>query len=79
MQLYDATATRDALPFERLIPALRASFAAGCEQPPRQVHRIAAPDGGALTSLVMAAWLPGRHYGVKTINIAPGISTFGND
>ena len=72
MDLVDADATRAALPFERLIPALRRHFASGCDVPPRQVHRIAAPDGGELTSLVMAAWLPGRYYGVKTINIAPG-------
>ena len=72
MQHFDATATREALPFERLIPALRALFAAGCTVPPRHVHEIAAPGGGSLTSLVMPAWLQGRYYGIKTINIAPG-------
>ena len=72
MQYFDATATRQALPFERLIPALRAMFAAGYTVPPRHVHEIAAPAGGQLTSLIMPAWLEGRYYGIKTINIAPG-------
>ncbi len=71
MQLFDATATREALPFDRLIAALRAMFASGCEQPPRHVHELAT-DGGRLTSLIMPAWTPGRYYGVKIINVAPG-------
>jgi ornithine cyclodeaminase len=75
MQIFDAQATRHALPFERLIPALRALFAAGCEVPPRHVHRIDPPAGEQaepLTSLIMPAWLPGRAYGVKIVNIAAG-------
>ena len=36
-----AAATRAALPFARLIPALREQFVAGCEVPARHVHRIA--------------------------------------
>ena len=68
MLFFDAEATRAALPFERLIPALRALFASGCEVPARHVHQIAA----GLTSLIMPAWLPGRYYGIKTVNIAPG-------
>ena len=72
MQIFDAEATRAALPFERLIPALRAMFAAGCEVPRRHVHELRAADGGLVTSLIMPAWLPGRYYGVKTVNIAPG-------
>ncbi|MEO8124343.1 MAG: ornithine cyclodeaminase family protein [Burkholderiales bacterium] len=75
MQVFDAEATRNALPFERLIPALRAMFASGCEVPPRHVHRIDVPGGAAgvaFTSLIMPAWLPGRAYGVKIVNVAPG-------
>ena len=75
MQIFDAEATRDALPFERLIPALRAMFASGCEVPPRHVHRIDVPAGAAgvaVTSLIMPAWLPGHAYGVKIVNVAPG-------
>lgn len=73
MRMLDADQTRAALPFEALIPALRALFAQGCEAPPRQVLDIAAPaQGTSMVSLVMPAWLPGRYYSVKTINIAPG-------
>jgi ornithine cyclodeaminase len=70
MQILDAEATRAGLPFDRLIPALRALFAAGCSVPPRHVHAVPAPGGG-FTSLIMPAWLPGVCYGVKTVNVAP--------
>jgi ornithine cyclodeaminase len=68
MKIFDAEATRAALLFERLVPTLRALFASGCEVPPRHVHEIA----GSLTSLLMPAWQPGRCYGVKVVNVAPG-------
>lgn len=80
MQFIDPDQTRDALAFERLIPALRERFASGCEAPARHVHEIANPLAQAgvdpatrkMTSLIMPAWIPGRYYGVKIINIAPG-------
>jgi len=80
MQFFDAQATREALPFERLIPALRAMFAGGCEVPPRQVLHIEPAEGSggeAITSLIMPAWLPGRCYGVKVVNVAPGNAALG--
>ena len=73
MRIFDAAATRAALPFEALIPALRALFAAGCVVPPRHVHEL----GGAFTSLIMPAWTPGRYYGIKTVNVAPGNAALG--
>lgn len=72
MKIFDADATREALPFDRLIPALDAMFASGCEVPRRHMHEIAAPDGSHVTSLIMPAWLPGRYLGIKTVNIAAG-------
>ncbi len=80
MHFFDADATRSALPFEALIPALRARFSVGCEVPPRHVHEIVNPlgetgqdaSGRRLTSLLMPAWIPGQYYGVKIVNIAPG-------
>lgn len=80
MQFFDAESTRAALPFDRLIPALRERFASGCEVPPRHVHEIISPIGEAgmdaagrrITSLIMPAWTAGRYYGVKIVNIAPG-------
>jgi ornithine cyclodeaminase len=71
MKIFDTAATEAALPFARLVPALQALFASGCEVPPRHVHTVSSPDGSAFTSLVMPAWIPGRYYGIKTINIAP--------
>jgi ornithine cyclodeaminase/alanine dehydrogenase-like protein (mu-crystallin family) len=70
MQILDAAATRAALPFHRLIPALQALFAAGCDVPPRHVHSVPA-SGGGFTSLIMPAWVRGLCYGVKTVNVAP--------
>lgn len=79
MKLFDATATEAALPFAGLIAALRERFVAGCEVPRRHVHEIANPavagEGSAgqrMTSLIMPAWVPGAHYGVKIVNMAPG-------
>lgn len=72
MRHLDAAATRRALPFDRLIDALRVAFVEGGEVPPRQVLEIATPGSPPMTSLVMPAWQPGRCYGVKVINIAPG-------
>ncbi len=72
MQVFDAAQTAAALPFERLIPALRERFAAGCVVPQRGVQVIVNPGGSVVTSLLMPAWVPGLCYGVKVINIAPG-------
>jgi len=77
MRVFDAASTRAALPFERLIAALRSLFAAGCTMPPRHVHEITAPEGGHLSSLIMPAWIAGRYYGIKVINIAPGNAALG--
>jgi ornithine cyclodeaminase/alanine dehydrogenase-like protein (mu-crystallin family) len=72
MHTFDAQATRERLPFESLIPALRRLFASGCEVPARQVLTLDTPDGQGVTSLIMPAWLAGRYYGIKTVNVAPG-------
>lgn len=77
MLTIDADTTRKLLPFAALIPALKAMFATGCDVPPRHVHVLPQPDGPGLTSLVMPAWLPGRYYGIKTVNIAPGNAALG--
>ncbi len=78
MRVIDAQALRQALPFERLIPALRQRFAAGCTVPPRHVHCWCDAQGAEVTSLLMPAWTGSEDgpsgaalYGVKVINIAP--------
>lgn len=77
MKTLDASTTRQSLPFDRLIPALHAMFAAGCHVPPRSMHEIANGSRPAITSLVMPAWVEGRHYGVKVVNVAPGNAAIG--
>lgn len=80
MPFFDATTTAAALPMPALVEALRERFSAGCEVPARHVHDISNPLGEAgqdaasrrMTSLIMPAWIPGRYYGVKIVNIAPG-------
>ena len=72
MRLIDAQTTCAALPFDRLIPALREMFIAGCEVPRRHVHELQPGDPQGVTSLLMPAWQPSGCYGVKIVNIAPG-------
>jgi ornithine cyclodeaminase len=72
MLIYDAAATAAALPFDRLIAALREMFSTGCEVPPRHVHSIDSSDAPPLTSLIMPAWQRDGCYGVKIVNIAAG-------
>ncbi|MBL8348705.1 MAG: ornithine cyclodeaminase family protein [Burkholderiaceae bacterium] len=72
MRVFDEASTRAALPFDRLIPALRAMFVAGCEVPRRHVHELQPGDPQGVTSLLMPAWQPDGGYGVKIVNIAPG-------
>lgn len=72
MKLFNASITRNALPFDGLIDALQAMFAEGCEVPLRHTHRIdvaGAPQG---TVLIMPAWQPGAYLGIKTVNIFAG-------
>jgi ornithine cyclodeaminase/alanine dehydrogenase-like protein (mu-crystallin family) len=40
--------------------------------PARQMLDVAASGEPPVTSLLMPAWLPGRRYGVKVVNVAPG-------
>ena len=73
MLVFDAEATRRALPYPALIEALRARFAAGCEVPQRHVHAVAGADGQpAGTTLIMPAWVPGGRLGIKTVNVFAG-------
>ncbi len=72
MQFIDAAATRAALPFDRLIPALRDMFASGCEVPLRHTHTLPTDTGVSATVLIMPAWQPGAYLGIKTVNIFAG-------
>jgi ornithine cyclodeaminase len=72
MQHFDEAATRAALGFERLVPALRAAFAADAHVPPRHVHAIETVGADKGTVLIMPAWSGAGFLGIKTINIFPG-------
>ena len=65
---FDAAAVQRALPWDRLIPALRQAFIRGCEVPARHAHAI----GREGTALLMPAWRAGGFLGVKTVTIFPG-------
>jgi len=68
MKLFDLAETARRLEFPALVAALEAMFVAGCEVPARHVHAV----GDTLTALVMPAWQPGRYFGLKVVNVAPG-------
>lgn len=71
MKTFDAAATRAALDFDRLVPALREAFAGNVTVPPRHVHTLG--DGAERgTVLIMLAWSDAGYLGIKTINIFPG-------
>ena len=67
MRMLDAAATAAALPFDRLVPALRAAFTGEAKVPDRHHHSL---PGGA-TLLLMPAWQ--RDWlGVKIVTVHPG-------
>ncbi len=72
MKFFSASDTRNALPFDRLIEALRQMFIEGCEVPLRHTHTLTAADGSQGTVLIMPAWRADRYLGIKTVNIFPG-------
>ncbi len=72
MRILDAARTAAALPFERLIPALREAFVSGAEAPLRHRHDIPQPDGTTAALLLMPAWRPNALLGVKVVSVFPG-------
>lgn len=73
----DAAAVHGALAYARLIPRLREAFRIGGEVPLRGHFHIDAPaegigaGGSGGTLLVMPAWQPGRHIGIKAVSVYP--------
>ena len=72
MKILDAAQTAAALPFERLIPALRHAFVAGAEVPLRHRHDMPQADGTTASLLLMPAWRAGGLFGVKVVSVFPG-------
>ncbi|KIA62187.1 ornithine cyclodeaminase family protein [Nocardia vulneris] len=69
MLIVSADETVDALPFDTLIPALRAGFARGATTPPRHHHQIDETTGSTL--LLMPSWQADGLLGVKLVNVFP--------
>src|SRR5690606_4670338 len=63
--------TRKALPWPELIEAIAAMFVAGCVTPIRHHHAVDVPGEAEATMLLMPAWVPGEHMGVKILNLFP--------
>lgn len=79
MRSIDAAAVHAALPYDRLIPHLRDAFRAGGEVPLRSRFHIDDVNGGAGgTLLLMPAWQPGRHIGIKTVSVFPDNAKLGH-
>jgi ornithine cyclodeaminase len=72
MKILDAAQTLEALPFDRLIPALREAFLSGAEVPLRHRHDIAQSDGVTASLLLMPAWRTSGFMGVKVVSVFPG-------
>ncbi len=70
----DQATTRAALPFPRLIQALRAAFIAGAEVPLRHRHAVAGGDG---TLLLMPSWQGRSAMGVKLVTVFPNNGALG--
>lgn len=78
MRSIDAAAVHAALPYDRLIPHLRDAFRAGGEVPLRSRFHIDGVDGSVGgTLLLMPAWQPGRHIGIKTVSVFPDNAKLG--
>ena len=71
MQIISAEDIHRLLDYRSLVDTLRAMFCAGCEVPPRHHHSLPVPGGVAGTLLLMPAWQPGGHLGVKIVTVFP--------
>jgi ornithine cyclodeaminase len=63
--------TRNSLPWAPLIDALEAMFGGGCVAPLRHHHEMEVPGEASAIMLLMPAWVPGEHIGVKILNLFP--------
>ncbi|MCC2612864.1 bifunctional Delta(1)-pyrroline-2-carboxylate/Delta(1)-piperideine-2-carboxylate reductase [Neorhizobium petrolearium] len=63
--------TRKALPFKELIDAIERMFRSNCVMPVRHHHEMEVPGEASAVMLLMPAWVPGDHIGVKILNLFP--------
>jgi hypothetical protein len=67
LRVIDAAATRAALPFAQLIPALRSLFAGAAVVPARHVHQIESGGADAVRAGRVAALLPEAYREVRSL------------
>lgn len=77
MRIVTAAEVEGALDWDALIESLRQAFRQGAEVPVRHHHNIENPGEPDGTLLLMPAWQPGRHVGVKLATVFPGNSAQG--
>lgn len=71
MLVLDEAQTRSALPWRELIIALEEMFRSNCVMPVRHHHDMEVPGEAQAVMLLMPAWVPGEHIGVKILNLFP--------
>jgi alanine dehydrogenase len=72
MRIIEAAAVHAALPYDKLTAHLREAFCIGGEVPLRSHYHIDTPGSAAGgTLLIMPAWQPGRHIGIKAVSVFP--------
>ncbi|MFQ5773724.1 MAG: ornithine cyclodeaminase family protein [Kiloniellaceae bacterium] len=71
MRVVSAAEVEAALDYESLVERLRQAFRRDIEVPVRHHHTIATGTGSDATLLLMPAWQPRRHIGVKMVTIFP--------
>jgi alanine dehydrogenase len=71
MRVIGPSEVHAALDFGALVESLRQMFRSGCETPVRHHHGIEVPGAAEATLLLMPAWQPGRHIGVKMVTVFP--------
>ncbi len=72
---FDAAAVRARLPFPALVDRLAAAFAdPSIIVPVRHHHTVPVPGAPEATLLLMPAWRPGTHIGLKSVTVFPGNS-----
>jgi ornithine cyclodeaminase/alanine dehydrogenase-like protein (mu-crystallin family) len=72
MRILGYSETVAALEFPPLVEALRQAFRkGGIETPPAELYTIPVPQGHNGALIVLAAWQPGRHFGIKLTTVFP--------
>jgi alanine dehydrogenase len=75
MRVLGYNETIAALEFPPLVEALRQAFRSGTtETPSADVYRIPVPPGQTGSLIILPAWQPGKHFGIKLTTVFPGAS-----